>query len=248
MVRGTLVGSLCALIPGTGPTIASFIAYAAERKVSRTPERFGRGAIEGLAAPEAATHSSVQGDFIPTMSLGIPGDAVMALLLAALMIQGIHARAAADLRASGHLLGPDRELLGRQHAPGDPQRADDRHLGAAAADSVSAISIRAPCSSSASASTARTTAFSRSARCLPSGWLATSSSCSASIRRPCCLASSSGRGWRKTSAGPWCISHGGLSIFVIGRSARRSSAWPCCCSLARLLFGEGRVPSLTRGL
>jgi putative tricarboxylic transport membrane protein len=89
MLRGTLVGSLCALIPGTGPTIASFVAYATEKKVSKTPERFGHGAIEGVACPEASTHSSVQGDFIPTMSLGIPGDAVMALLLGALMIQGI---------------------------------------------------------------------------------------------------------------------------------------------------------------
>ncbi len=89
IVRGTLIGSLCALIPGTGPTIASFVSYAAEKKLSRTPERFGRGAIAGVAAPEASTHSSVQGDFIPTMSLGIPGDAVMALLLAALTIQGI---------------------------------------------------------------------------------------------------------------------------------------------------------------
>ena len=89
MLRGTLVGSLCALIPGTGPTIASFVAYATEKKVSRTPELFGTGMIEGVVAPETSTHSSVQGDFIPTMSLGIPGDAVMALLLGALMIQGI---------------------------------------------------------------------------------------------------------------------------------------------------------------
>src|SRR6201993_257069 len=89
MFRGTIVGSLCSLIPGTGPTIASFIAYAAEKKVSKTPEKFGTGMIEGVACPEAATHSSVQGDFIPTMSLGIPGDAVMALILGALMIQGI---------------------------------------------------------------------------------------------------------------------------------------------------------------
>ena len=87
--RGTILGSLCSLIPGTGPTIASFIAYAAEKKLSKTPGRFGHGAIEGVAAPEASTHSAVQGDFIPTMSLGIPGDAVMALLLGALMIHGI---------------------------------------------------------------------------------------------------------------------------------------------------------------
>jgi putative tricarboxylic transport membrane protein len=89
MLRGTIVGSLCALIPGTGPTIASFVAYATEKKISKTPERFGHGAIEGVVCPEASTHSSVQGDFIPTMSLGIPGDAVMALLLGALTIQGI---------------------------------------------------------------------------------------------------------------------------------------------------------------
>jgi putative tricarboxylic transport membrane protein len=89
MLRGTLIGSLCALIPGTGPTIASFVAYAAEKKISRNPETFGTGNIKGVASPETATHSSVQGDFIPTMSLGIPGDATMALLLGALIIQGI---------------------------------------------------------------------------------------------------------------------------------------------------------------
>ena len=89
MIRGTIVGSLCSLIPGTGPTIASFVAYATEKKIAKNPEAFGSGEIRGVAAPEASTHSSVQGDFIPTMSLGIPGDAVMALLLGALMIQGI---------------------------------------------------------------------------------------------------------------------------------------------------------------
>jgi TctA family transporter len=89
ILRGTLIGSLCSLIPGTGPTIASFVAYATEKKISKTPARFGQGALEGVASPEAATHSAVQGDFIPTMSLGIPGDAVMALILGALIIQGI---------------------------------------------------------------------------------------------------------------------------------------------------------------
>jgi len=88
-VRGTLIGTLFGAMPGTGPTITTFIAYAVERKISRTPERFGNGALEGVAAPEAAAHSKTQVDFIPTMSLGIPGDAVMALLLGALLIQGI---------------------------------------------------------------------------------------------------------------------------------------------------------------
>lgn len=89
MLRGTIVGSLFGALPGTGPTITTFIAYALEKKLSRTPQQFGRGAIEGVAAPEAASHSKTQVDFIPTMSLGIPGDAVMALLLGALLIQGI---------------------------------------------------------------------------------------------------------------------------------------------------------------
>jgi putative tricarboxylic transport membrane protein len=89
MLRGTLIGTLFGALPGTGPTITTFIAYAVERRISRTPERFGRGAIEGVAAPEAASHSKTQVDFIPTMSLGIPGDATMALLLGALLIQGI---------------------------------------------------------------------------------------------------------------------------------------------------------------
>ncbi|TAN29901.1 MAG: tripartite tricarboxylate transporter permease [Castellaniella sp.] len=89
MLRGTAVGTLFGVLPGTGPTITTFVAYALERKVSKTPERFGHGAIEGVASPEAASHSKTQVDFIPTMSLGIPGDAMMALILGALLIQGI---------------------------------------------------------------------------------------------------------------------------------------------------------------
>jgi TctA family transporter len=89
MLRGTLVGTLFGAMPGTGPTVTTFVAYALEQKLARRPERFGRGALEGVAAPEAASHSKTQVDFIPTMSLGIPGDAVMALILGALVIQGI---------------------------------------------------------------------------------------------------------------------------------------------------------------
>jgi TctA family transporter len=89
MLRGTSVGTFFGVLPGTGPTVASFVAYAVERKVTKKPETFGHGAIEGVAAPEAASHSKTQVDFIPTMTLGIPGDAVMALMLGALLIQGI---------------------------------------------------------------------------------------------------------------------------------------------------------------
>jgi len=89
MLRGTLVGTLFGAMPGTGPTITTFVAYAIERKVSKTPNRFGYGALEGVASPEASSHSKTQVDFVPTMSLGIPGDPVMALILGALIIQGI---------------------------------------------------------------------------------------------------------------------------------------------------------------
>ena len=89
MLRGTGIGTLFGAMPGTGPTITTFIAYALEKRLSRHPEQFGHGALAGVAAPEAASHSKTQVDFIPTMSLGIPGDPVMALILGALMIQGI---------------------------------------------------------------------------------------------------------------------------------------------------------------
>jgi len=89
LMRGTGIGAAFGVLPGTGPTIASFIAYATEKKVAREPHRFGRGAIEGVAAPEAATSAATQTGFIPTLSLGIPGDPVMALMLGALIIHGI---------------------------------------------------------------------------------------------------------------------------------------------------------------
>lgn len=89
ILRGTLIGTLFGAMPGTGPTITTFIAYAFERRIAKNPSRFGQGALEGVASPEAASHSKTQVDFIPTMSLGIPGDPVMALMLGALLIQGI---------------------------------------------------------------------------------------------------------------------------------------------------------------
>ncbi len=88
-VRGTAVGSLLGALPGAGPSIAAFLSYALEKRVSREPERFGKGALEGVASPEAANNAAVQTAFIPTLSLGIPGSATMAIMLGALMIHGI---------------------------------------------------------------------------------------------------------------------------------------------------------------
>lgn len=87
--RGSIVGSVLGILPGAGGSMASFMSYAVEKKVSRTPERFGKGAIEGVSGPEAANSSAAITAFIPTLTLGIPGDAIMALMLGALMIHNI---------------------------------------------------------------------------------------------------------------------------------------------------------------
>jgi TctA family transporter len=89
IMRGTALGSFLGILPGGGALLASFGAYTLEKKISSTPERFGKGAIEGVAAPEAANNAGAQTSFIPMLTLGIPGNAVMALMIGALMIQGI---------------------------------------------------------------------------------------------------------------------------------------------------------------
>jgi len=87
--RGSLIGFLIGILPGGTGIIGSFASYAIEKKVSKHPERFGQGAIEGVAGPEAANNGAAQGAFIPLLTLGIPGNAVMALTLGALKIHGI---------------------------------------------------------------------------------------------------------------------------------------------------------------
>jgi putative tricarboxylic transport membrane protein len=89
IVRGTLLGFFLGILPGGGAVIASFASYAIEKKVSKTPERFGHGAIEGVAGPEAANNAAAGGAFIPLMTLGIPPNVVMALLLGAFIIHGL---------------------------------------------------------------------------------------------------------------------------------------------------------------
>ncbi|NIY95422.1 tripartite tricarboxylate transporter permease [Salipiger sp. HF18] len=89
MLRGASIGSFFGTLPGTGPSIAAFLSYAIEKRVSRTPERFGNGAIEGIMGPESANNAADQTAFIPTLSLGVPGSATMALMLGVLMIHGV---------------------------------------------------------------------------------------------------------------------------------------------------------------
>ena len=89
VARGTVLGFLLGILPGGGAVISSFASYAIEKKLSRTPERFGNGAIEGVAGPEAANNAAAGGAFIPLMTLGIPPNVVMALLLGAFVIHGL---------------------------------------------------------------------------------------------------------------------------------------------------------------
>ncbi|WP_226553897.1 tripartite tricarboxylate transporter permease [Celeribacter naphthalenivorans] len=89
MLRGSGLGATFGALPGTSGGLATFLAYSIEKRISRNPERFGKGAIEGIAAPEACNNAGIGGAFIPTLTLGIPGDPIMALLLGAMMMQGI---------------------------------------------------------------------------------------------------------------------------------------------------------------
>jgi TctA family transporter len=88
-IRGTALGSLLGILPGGGALLSSFVAYNVEKKVSPNSAEFGHGAIEGVAAPEAANNAGAQTSFIPMLSLGIPSNAVMALMVGAMIIQGI---------------------------------------------------------------------------------------------------------------------------------------------------------------
>lgn len=89
ILRGSGLGFLLGIVPGGGPVTASFMSYAIERRIARDPRRFGKGAIEGVAGPESANNAAVAGSMIPLLSLGIPSNPVTAILLGALIIQGI---------------------------------------------------------------------------------------------------------------------------------------------------------------
>jgi putative tricarboxylic transport membrane protein len=89
ILRGAGIGSMLGILPGGGSILAAFSSYMVEKKLARRPEEFGKGAIQGVAGPEAANNAGAQASFIPMLTLGIPGNAVMALMIGALMIQGI---------------------------------------------------------------------------------------------------------------------------------------------------------------
>ncbi|MHB8908335.1 MAG: tripartite tricarboxylate transporter permease [Syntrophales bacterium] len=89
VLRGTAIGSMLGILPGGGATLSAFASYTAEKKLARDPSRFGKGAIEGVAGPESANNAGAQTSFIPMLTLGIPSNAVMALMVGALIIHDI---------------------------------------------------------------------------------------------------------------------------------------------------------------
>jgi TctA family transporter len=89
VIRGTILGGALGVIPGVGPMLSSFASYMMEKKLAKDPSRFGKGAIEGVAGPEAADNAAAFTHFIPMLTLGIPAGATMALMLGAMLIQGI---------------------------------------------------------------------------------------------------------------------------------------------------------------
>ena len=89
MIRGTVVGFFLGLLPGCGPAVSTFVAYDVEKRFSKHPERFGKGAMEGVAGPEAANNAGCSSQFIPLLALGIPPGPTLAMLLGALMMYGL---------------------------------------------------------------------------------------------------------------------------------------------------------------
>src|SRR5499427_5122866 len=89
IARGTVLGFLIGIIPGSAHIISTFVSYAVERKLSRHPEEFGRGAVAGVAGPESANNSATSGAFVPMLALGVPSGPVPAVLIAAMMVHGV---------------------------------------------------------------------------------------------------------------------------------------------------------------
>ena len=89
IVRGSFIGFFIGILPGGGAVISSLVSYAVEKKISKHPEEFGKGAIQGVAGPESANNAAASASFIPLLTLGIPGNAAIAMIFAALLIQGV---------------------------------------------------------------------------------------------------------------------------------------------------------------
>src|SRR5690606_14585211 len=89
MLRGTTVGSILGFLPGGGALLSAFVSYSVEKRVAKDPSQFGKGAVQGVAGPEAANNAGAQTSFVPLLTLGIPSNPVMAVMMGAMIMHGI---------------------------------------------------------------------------------------------------------------------------------------------------------------
>ncbi len=137
VLRGSAVGSMLGILPGGGATLSAFASYTLEKKLARDPSRFGRGAIEGVAGPESANNAGAQISFVPMLTLGIPSNAVMALMVGALIIHDIQPGPQIMTKNSGIVLGFDRQHVGWECHAGDTESSIGRAVGEAAQRALS---------------------------------------------------------------------------------------------------------------
>jgi len=139
IARGTILGFFLGLLPGGGALISSFTSYAIEKRISKHPERFGSGAIEGVTGPESANNSATGGAFIPLLTFGFPASVVMALVLGALRIHGIQPGSLLMRHHPNLFWGcGGQHVYWQHHAPG-PKPPIDSHLGKDPEDPLSSI-------------------------------------------------------------------------------------------------------------
>ena len=133
-LRGTAFGFPFGALPAGGAEIPTFLSYVTEKRLSKHPEEFGHGAIEGVAGPEAANNASAAGTLVPMLSLGLPTNATAAVMLAAFIAVRHPARPAAVRARAAAGLGADRQPVHRQHPAAADQPAAGPRVGPAAAD------------------------------------------------------------------------------------------------------------------
>jgi len=132
VLRGTALGSILGILPGGGALLSSFASYTLEKKITKNPRvPFGQGAIQGVAGPESANNAGAQTSFIPMLTLGIPPNAVMALMVGAMTIKGIQPGPQV-MTSNPDCSGPDRQHVDRNAMLIRAQPAADRHLDQAA--------------------------------------------------------------------------------------------------------------------
>ena len=153
VLRGTALGSILGVLPGGGALLSAFASYTLEKKLAKDPSKFGQGAIQGVAGPESANNAGAQTSFIPMLTLGIPPNAVMALMVGAMTIKGIQPGPQVMTSNPELFWGLIASDVDRQPDAGHPEPAADRHLDQAADRARTASCTRPSWRSAASACT-----------------------------------------------------------------------------------------------